>query len=167
MTGLSGQRDCLVYRDSVAGLSGHIVTGVPGTLHTRGHLLKRFENCIHVACVLRSMCRRPGPGVCSCRMAFFLFLTTVQVISSECLSVLLLAQMSSALTASRYYNTVQYNFIAKCQYTQRPTPLLRYPHPHREQQHKTCVRLGEATLDVQPLNSITTESTHQRYSIPR
>ena len=51
MTGLSGQRDCLVYRDSVAGLSGHSVTGVPGTLHTRGQLLKRFENCIHVACV--------------------------------------------------------------------------------------------------------------------
>ena len=57
VTGLSGQRDWsigtawLVYRGSVAGLPGHSVTGLSGTLHTRGHLLKRFENCIHVACV--------------------------------------------------------------------------------------------------------------------
>ena len=26
-------------------------------------------------------------------------------------------------------------------------PPLRYPHPHLEQQHNTCVRLGEATLN--------------------
>ena len=150
----------------MAGLPGHSVTGVSGTLHTRGHLLKRFENCIPVACVFEvsvQTSRTRGLFISHC----FFFLTTVQVISSECLSVLLLAKMSSALTASRHYNTVQYNFIAKCQYTQRPTPLLRYPHPHLEQQHNTCVRLGEATLDVQPLDSITTESTHQRYSVPR
>ena len=29
-----------------------------------------------------------------------------------------------------------------------PLPLpLHYPHPHLEQQHNTCVRLGEATLE--------------------
>ena len=114
VTGLSGQRDWsvgtvrLVYRDSVTGLSGHSVTGlwghsvtgVSGTLHTRGHLLKRFENCIHVACVFEvsvQTSRTRGLFMSHC----IFFLTTVQVISSECLSVLLLAQMSSTLTASR------------------------------------------------------------------
>ena len=74
MTGLSGQRDCLVYRDSVAGLSGHSVTGVPGTLHTRGHLLKRFENCIHVACVFEvyvQTSRTRGLFMSHCIFSFF------------------------------------------------------------------------------------------------
>ena len=79
------------------------MTGVSGILHTRGHLLKRFENCIHVACVFEvsvQTSRTRGLFISHC----FFFLTTVQVISSECLSVLLLAQMSSALTTSRQYN---------------------------------------------------------------
>ena len=32
-------------------------------------------------------------------------------------------------------------------YTQRPPPPHRYPHLHLEQQHNTCVRLEETTLD--------------------
>ena len=88
------------------------MTGVPGTLHTRGHLLKRFENCIHVACVFEvSVQTSRTRGLFMSHCIFFFFSTTVQVISSECLSVLLLAQMSSALTASRQYNTIQYSTI--------------------------------------------------------
>ena len=52
------------------------MTGLSGTLHTRGHLLKRFENCIHVACVFEvsvQTSRTRGLFMCHCIFFFFFF----------------------------------------------------------------------------------------------
>ena len=52
------------------------MTGVSGRLHTRGHLLKRFENCIHVTCVSKvsvQTSRTRGLFMSHCIFFFFFF----------------------------------------------------------------------------------------------
>ena len=111
--GLSGQRDWsvgtvwLVYRDSVTGLSGQrgwsAGTQCDWSIGNTSYTWSPFETLweLHPCslCVWGLCADVQDQG--SVHVPLHFFLTTVQVISSERLSVLLLPHMSSALTASR------------------------------------------------------------------
>ena len=108
VTGLSGQRDCVTAwskRDSVAGLSGKkCVWCIGNTSYTWSPFETLWELHPCSLCVWGLCADVQDQG--SVHVALHFFLTTVQVISSECLSVLLLPHMTSALTARRQYNTI-------------------------------------------------------------